>query len=119
MVYFRKTRDAVSKLTTPGHIYFIQAESGGLVKIGWATCPKTRMARMQAHGPLKLVLLHSEPGNGKNPVAGAGGGSMGDQRPGRARLPATVEPDAAACFHPGGAAGCGQGAGIAISRIDG
>lgn len=69
MVYFRKTRDAVSKLTTPGHIYFIQAESGGLVKIGWATCPKTRMARMQAHGPLKLVLLHSEPGNGKDEAA--------------------------------------------------
>lgn len=65
MAYYRSNREAVSTLTTPGHIYFIQAESGGLVKIGWATCPKTRMAHMQAHGPLKLVLLHSEPGNGK------------------------------------------------------
>lgn len=25
MTYHRRTRDAVSKLTTPGHIYFIQA----------------------------------------------------------------------------------------------
>lgn len=55
----------VSKLTTPGHIYFIQAESGGLIKIGWATKPEARMAQMQAHGSLKLVLLHSEPGNGR------------------------------------------------------
>src|SRR5205809_237130 len=69
MSYFRSNRDAVSTLTTPGHIYFIQAESGGLVKIGWATCPKTRMAHMQAHGPLKLILLHSEPGNGKEEKA--------------------------------------------------
>lgn len=65
MAYYRINREAVSTLTTPGHIYFIQAESSGLVKIGWATCPKTRMAQMQAHGPLKLLLLHSEPGNGR------------------------------------------------------
>lgn len=59
----------VSKLSTPGHVYFIQGEHGGLIKIGWATCPRTRMARMQAHGPIKLVLLHSEPGNGKEEAA--------------------------------------------------
>lgn len=55
----------VSNRTTPGHIYFIQGTDGGLVKIGWATSPAVRMAHMQAHCPVVLTLLHSEPGNGK------------------------------------------------------
>lgn len=55
----------VSNRTTPGFIYFIQADCGGLVKIGWATKPEVRMAQMQAHCPVILTLLHHEPGNGK------------------------------------------------------
>lgn len=58
-------RRGVSNRTTPGFIYFIQPDVGGLIKIGWATSPASRMAQMQAHGPLILRLLHSEPGNGK------------------------------------------------------
>lgn len=59
------TNPGVSNRTTPGFIYFIQGESGGLVKIGWATKPEVRMAHMQAHCPVTLRLLHFEPGNGK------------------------------------------------------
>ena len=53
----------VSKLSTPGHIYFIQAEGGGAIKIGRATCPQKRLSGMQPHSPVRLVILFSEPGN--------------------------------------------------------
>lgn len=66
MAYQRVSIEYVSKLTTPGHVYFIQADAGGLIKIGWATKPEVRMARMQAHCPVTLKLLYSEPGNGKD-----------------------------------------------------
>lgn len=59
----------VSKITTPGHLYFIQGAEGGLIKIGWATVPETRMAHLQAHSPVRLALLHTEPGNGKEEAA--------------------------------------------------
>lgn len=59
----------VSKITTPGHLYFIQGGEDGLIKIGWVTAPETRMAHLQAHSPVKLAILHTEPGNGKEEAA--------------------------------------------------
>lgn len=65
MLIFDPTSRGISKLSTPGHVYFIQAEGGGPIKIGWATDPAKRLAGMQPHSPLKLVLVFSEPGNGR------------------------------------------------------
>jgi hypothetical protein len=55
----------VSTLRNPGFVYFIQGADGGPIKIGWATRPAVRMAQMQAHSPVDLRLLHTEPGNGR------------------------------------------------------
>ena len=68
MVFISAER-GVSKLSTPGHIYFIQAEGGGPIKIGWATKPERRLAGMQPHSPLRLQILFHEPGNGRDEAA--------------------------------------------------
>jgi len=65
MALLKGNISGVSTLTTPGRIYFIQGENGGLIKIGWATWPALRMARMQPHSPVILTLLHHEAGNGR------------------------------------------------------
>jgi hypothetical protein len=59
------SRRGTSTLTTPGNVYFIQAEIGGLIKIGWASDPDLRLERMQPHSPLVLRLLFCYPGNGR------------------------------------------------------
>lgn len=61
----RSVWDQVSTLTTPGFVYFVQAEIGGLVKIGWATKPAERVRNMQRWCPVKLTILFSVPGDGK------------------------------------------------------
>lgn len=44
-------------LKTEGFIYFVQAEAGGLVKIGWATNVEKRLATMQMVCPIPLTVL--------------------------------------------------------------
>lgn len=56
----------VSKNTTPGFVYFIRAEVGGPVKIGWATNVGSRLYQMQAHNPFKLTVLGGFAGSGKD-----------------------------------------------------
>lgn len=56
--------EGVSTKTTPGHVYFIQGEGGGLIKIGWATNPAVRLKAMQMVCPVRLVMLLSFPGSG-------------------------------------------------------
>lgn len=65
MTYWRKTQNAVSTATTPGMVYFAQAEGCGLIKIGWATVPVLRIANIQNFCPLKLVILLQVVGNGR------------------------------------------------------
>jgi hypothetical protein len=38
-------------------VYFIQAESGGPVKIGKSTRPENRLRQLQTSHPVKLLLL--------------------------------------------------------------
>lgn len=64
MVFISAER-GVSKLSTPGHIYFIEARLCRAIKIGWATDPKKRLANLQSVCPDQLELLFSEPGNGR------------------------------------------------------
>jgi excisionase family DNA binding protein len=40
-----------------GFVYFIQAESGGLIKIGTALDPLVRLINLQSGSPLRLVIL--------------------------------------------------------------
>jgi excisionase family DNA binding protein len=40
-----------------GFVYFIQAESGGLIKIGTALDPLVRLVNLQSGSPLRLVVL--------------------------------------------------------------
>ena len=40
-----------------GHIYFLQSESHGLVKIGYATDPEKRINGLRTAGPDKLKVL--------------------------------------------------------------
>ncbi len=56
--------EGVSTRKTPGHIYFVQADTGGLVKIGWATKPAARVKNMQMVCPVRLVILLTVAGNG-------------------------------------------------------
>lgn len=56
--------EGVSCLKTPGFVYFIQAEGGGLIKIGWATKPAVRVANMQMYCPIKLAILLHVTGDG-------------------------------------------------------
>jgi len=41
----------------PGFVYFIQAESGGLIKVGTALDPLVRLVNLQSGSPLRLVVL--------------------------------------------------------------
>jgi hypothetical protein len=41
-----------------GKIYFVQAEVGGLLKIGFSTDPSDRLRHLQTGSPERLVLLH-------------------------------------------------------------
>ena len=43
----------------------LRATVGGLIKIGWAVDVSVRLAKLQACSPLALIVLHSEPGNGR------------------------------------------------------
>lgn len=45
----------------PEHVYFIQAEHGGPVKIGKALDPVARLAQIQSGNPYRLVVRHAEP----------------------------------------------------------
>jgi len=60
------TMEGVSTLTTPGFVYFIQGVAGGLIKIGWATKPEVRLAGMQSHCPVRLRILLTIHGTGKD-----------------------------------------------------
>jgi hypothetical protein len=40
-----------------GFVYFIQAEDGGLIKIGWALNPAKRLRDLQIGSPVKLKIL--------------------------------------------------------------
>lgn len=55
----------VSTLRTPGKVYFVQAEGGGLIKIGWATKPAARIFNMQMYCPVRLDLLLEVVGSGQ------------------------------------------------------
>ena len=48
----------------PG-IYFVQAEDGGLIKIGWSIDCEHRLRDMQIGSPVRLKLLVIVPGNRK------------------------------------------------------
>lgn len=56
-------RAPVSKLKTPGFVYFIRAVPDGPIKIGWSTKPTARLAMLQTLSPAPLELLHSMPGD--------------------------------------------------------
>lgn len=45
-----------------GFVYFIQAEAGGLIKIGFATDVTGRLDTLQTGSPVKLVVVGSMPG---------------------------------------------------------
>ena len=47
----------------PGFIYFIQAESGGPIKIGYTKDIKARLSSIQTGHPDTLILLGAFPGN--------------------------------------------------------
>jgi Meiotically up-regulated gene 113 len=47
-------RDATPK--RPSFVYFIQAEHGGPVMIGWSYSPEYRLKAFQKHSPYELVL---------------------------------------------------------------
>lgn len=42
---------------TPPSVYFMQSQAGGLIKIGWAYCPKKRLHDVQLMSPVKLKIL--------------------------------------------------------------
>lgn len=46
------------------HIYFIQPEGGGLIKVGRALEPEKRLRELQIGSPVKLVLCRAEPAPG-------------------------------------------------------
>jgi hypothetical protein len=50
----------------PGFIYFIQGESGGAVKIGYATDISKRIKTLQTGFPETLIIVKSFPGNMKD-----------------------------------------------------
>lgn len=41
------------------YVYFIQAQEGGPVKIGWTVNPHKRLKALQAASPYKLVIRHA------------------------------------------------------------
>lgn len=45
-----------------GKVYFIQAEHGGPVKIGWSDSPSYRLRELQTGNPYKLVIRKTLPG---------------------------------------------------------
>lgn len=51
------------RLRYPGFIYFIQGESGGSVKIGYATDIEKRIKTLQTGFPETLVILKTYPGD--------------------------------------------------------
>jgi len=53
----------------PGFIYFIQGESGGSVKIGYATDITKRIKSLQTGFPETLIIVKSFPGNMKDEEA--------------------------------------------------
>jgi hypothetical protein len=46
----------------PSFVYFIQAERGGPVMIGWSPSPEGRLSAFQKHSPYELVLRKVVPG---------------------------------------------------------
>lgn len=46
-----------------GFVYFIQAEHGGPIKIGYSANPQNRLAALQTSSPWKLRILALTPGN--------------------------------------------------------
>lgn len=62
---FISAERGISKLSTPGHVYFIEARLCRAIKIGWATDPRKRLVTLQAQCPDQLDLVFSEPGNGR------------------------------------------------------
>jgi hypothetical protein len=62
----KRMREIEYKKRCPGFIYFVQGESGGPIKIGFATDVKKRLASLQTGYPETLILLHSIPGNVKD-----------------------------------------------------
>ena len=45
------------EIAKPRYVYFIQGESGGLIKIGIAADPLVRLYNMQSGCPVRLVIL--------------------------------------------------------------
>jgi hypothetical protein len=46
----------------PGFVYFVEAESGGPIKIGWAASVKKRVAELQTASHSRLVVLATKAG---------------------------------------------------------
>lgn len=47
------------------HVYFIQAKSGGLIKIGISDKPETRLRSLQSGSPVPLRIVAIIPGGGR------------------------------------------------------
>lgn len=41
----------------PGYVYFIQAETGGPIKIGYASNPQKRLGYLQNGNPARLAII--------------------------------------------------------------
>jgi hypothetical protein len=59
----KRTREFEYKERYPGFIYFIQGESGGPIKIGYATDVYSRLKTLQTGHPDNLKILCAMPGN--------------------------------------------------------
>lgn len=64
-ISIQNSSDDVPRLrayTTDGFVYFIQAVQGGLIKIGWAVSPESRLQYFQSFCPVKLCIIYAFPG---------------------------------------------------------
>ena len=54
-----------------GALYFIQAGSGGFVKIGWSNKPEGRLPTLQCGNPIQLTIVRTVPHAGRKAEAWA------------------------------------------------